>query len=147
MSFDGITEENNIRTRLADLAGGRVLDMAPDDTLVPIDQNGRVRPYIVLSMGAPFAHGSSGRSMGDGEEDIPYTMTFVVACYAGDRDSLNSLYKIVSSRLIGWTPNEGNATPIRVPYAYNGATSKTSSRPMILSKVAAMACTVNLSTH
>lgn len=147
MSFDGITEETNIRARLADLAGGRILDAAPDDASVPLDVVGKVRPYVVLSMGVPFAHGAGNRSMGDGEEDIPYTLTFVIGCYAGDRDSLNALYKEVASRLVGWSPNEGNALPISVPYAYNGNTQQTQTRPAIVSKVAAMKTTINLSTR
>lgn len=147
MSFDGITEETAIREQLANLAGGRVLDLEPDDTSVPVDETGKTRPYIVLSMGVPFASGAGERSMGDGEADIPYTMTFVVGCYAGDRDSLNALYKAVTERLVGWTPNEGNALPIRVPYAYNGNTQKTATRPAIVSKIAAMATTINLSTR
>jgi hypothetical protein len=148
VSFDGIDEETNIRGRLEDLAGGRILDQEPDEEQIPVDTQGKVRPYIVLSMGAPFANPGSGRSMGDGEEDIPYTMTFVVGCYAGDRDSLNSLYKAVVKRLVGWTPSSvDNATPIRLPYAYNGATRPTTTKPSIVSKIAAMACTINLSTE
>lgn len=146
MSFDGIDEETNIRTVLEGLAGGRVLDQIPDEESIPVDTVGKVRPYIVLSMGAPFANPGSGRSMGDGEENIPYTMTFVVGCYAGDRDSLNSLYKKVVTKLVGWTPSEvDNSTPIRLPYAYNGSTRVTQTKPSVMSKIAAMACTINLS--
>ena len=147
MSFDGIDEETNILNRLAGVAGDRILDMEPDDVSVPIDTYGKVRPYIVLSMGAPFAHGADDRSMGDGEQDIPYTLTFVIGCYAGDRASLNALYKEVVSRLVGWCPNEGNATDIRIPYAFNGASEKTQVRPALFSKIAAMATTINLSTR
>lgn len=147
MSFDGIDEETGILSRIGNLAGGRILDMEPDDTNIPIDTYGKVRPYVVLSMGAPFAHGSDGRSMGDGEEDIPYSLTFVIGCYAGDRASLNSLYKEVVALLVGWCPNEGNATAISIPFAYNGATAKTLVRPAIFSKIAAMKTTINLSTR
>lgn len=146
MSFDGTDEETNILQKLEGIAGGRILDMEPDDASLPIDTYGKVRPYVVISMGAPFAHGAGSRSMGDGEEDIPYSLTFVVGCYAGDRDSLNKLYKEVVKRLVGWSPNEGNAAPIRIPYAFNGASQSNQVRPAIFSKIAAMATTINLST-
>ncbi|MBG6106643.1 hypothetical protein [Frigoribacterium sp. CG_9.8] len=146
MSFDGIDEETSIREKLSDLAGGRILDMAPDDADVLLDSVGKARPYIVLSVGAPFALNGGGRSMGDGEDDIPYTMTFVVGCYAGDRKSLNALFREVVKRLVNWIPSDGNATPIRMPYASNGSATRTISRPAIFSKVAAMATTINMST-
>lgn len=146
MSFDGITEETNTRALLAGIAGGRLFDMEPDDVAVPVDTLGAVRPYIVLSFGVPFAHGAGNRSIGDTERTIPYTLTFVVGCYAGDRDSLNALYKEVSNRLVGASLNGNNATPVRIPYGYNGKTKSTKSRPAIFSKIAACACTINMST-
>lgn len=146
MSFDGIDEETNARALFSDLVGGRIFDMSPDDVDVPIDRLGKVRPYIVLSFGVPYARGSESRAVGDSERTIPYTLTFVIGCYAGDRDSLNALYKEVSNRIVGVELNGNNATPVRIPFGYNGKTKSTTSRPAIFSKFAACSCTINMST-
>jgi hypothetical protein len=147
MSFDGIDEETNILQRIGDLAGGRILNSEPDDTSIPVDSLGKVRPYIVVSIGVPFATSGGSRSMGDGEEHVPYTLTMVIGCYAKDRASLNLLYKAVAERLVGWTPVDGNSTPIKLPYAFNSGSAQTAVRPAIMSKIAAMVTTINLSTR
>ncbi|WP_025157280.1 hypothetical protein [Leifsonia aquatica] len=146
MSFDGGAEETAIRERLGTLAGGRIMDMEPDDTMVPVypDGQGKAMPYIVLSMGVPFANPSAGRAMSDGEADIAYTLTFVVGCYAGDRNSLNALWKAVVELMVDWTPVPGNDTPVSIPYAYNGSSQQTKTRPALFSKIAAMKTTINL---
>lgn len=144
MSFDGVAEEVAIRARLATLAGGRILDDTPDDESVPIDEAGRVRPYIVLSIGVPFPKVDAGRAFSDGEKQIPYTMTLVVGCYAGDRDSLNALYAAVVDRLVDWTPVEDNSTALAIRRAVNANQKAAGARPATYAKIVAMVCTINM---
>lgn len=140
--IDGSAEESAIRGQLAGLAGDRLLDAQPDEGSVPVDATGKARPYIVLDMGTPFRKGND-RSFGDGEQDIPYYLTFAIGCYAGDRNSANMLYKEVAGRLAGWTPVPDDDTPIEIPYAFPDNTRGTQVRPATFGKVAAMRCTIN----
>ena len=144
MSFDGVAEEAAIRAKMSELAGGRVHDDAPDDEHLEYDEVGKVRPYMVLSIGTPFPDVSGGRAFGEGEQDIPYILTVVVGCYAGDRETLNMLYRAVVKRLVGWTPVEDNDTPLAVRYAVNQSRKENQTRPKILSKIIALRCTINL---
>jgi hypothetical protein len=146
VNFDGIAEEDSIREHLSTLAGGRILDETPDDTEVPIDATGKVRPYIVLSIGVPFPTVGGGRSFSEGEKDIPYTLTLTVGCYAGDRKSLNMLYRAVLGKLVDWEPVADNDTALRVRAAVNGSSRSNEVRPAIVSKIVAMACTINMAS-
>ncbi|MGN6324490.1 hypothetical protein [Pseudolysinimonas sp.] len=144
MSSDGVNEELAILERLKGLAGGRILDGDPDDASIPTDDVGKVRPYITLSIGTPFADPAGARAFGDGEERIPYIMVVVVGCFAGDRDSLNALYKAVRGRLLGWAPDVDNATPFALRGGVNGSSGATDARPAQLSKIMAFRSTINL---
>lgn len=144
MSYDGIEEEVAIRGRLGTLAGGRILDQTPDDVDIPVDELGKVRPYIVLSVGVPFPKAGGGRAFSDGEKDIPYTHTLVVGCYAGDRNTLNALYRAVMGKLVDWIPLPNDNTALAVVRAVNGSRKANEVRPAILSKIAALSHTINL---
>lgn len=144
MSFDGVVEETNIRTRLADLAGGRVFDDELDDEAIPVDGTGKARPYIVLSIGVPYKDPAGDASFSDGERDVPYILTLVVGCYAGDRESLNALYSAVADRLVGWNPNEGNALPMSAPRAIPSSNGASQTRPVTFGKLLALRTTINV---
>jgi hypothetical protein len=144
VSFDGVAEELAIRARLSTLAGGRILDDTPDDESVPVSDTGKARPYIVLSVGVPFPKADGGRSFGEGEKQIPYTMTLVVGCYAGDRDSLNALYQAVVQRLVDWAPVPDNDTVLAIRSAVNGSQKAAGARPATYAKIVALVCTINM---
>lgn len=144
-NFDGLTEKANILAQIGDLAGGRVLSSAPDDASVPVDEVGKVRPYIVASFGVPFAGKKNERAFGDGERRRPYIFTMVMGAFAGDEGSCDALFAAITDRLVDFEPNGDNATALSIPYAYNSNASATPTRPSIVGRIAAMQTTINLS--
>lgn len=146
-NFDGIAEGKATKARLADLAGGRMFDRRPADEQIPVYGNGEAMPYIQVSIGTPFVNPAGDKAFGDGQRESEYTLTVVVGCYAGNGDNLDALWAAVCDRMIGWSPNPGNASEYSLPYAYNGSSGKTDSAPELFSRIASFKSTINLKTR
>lgn len=108
-----IAEQYVILERVKTLAGGRVFDGVPDDAEIPYDEEGsRLRPYLVVTFGIPV-RAARDRSI-LGARFQPYIQPFTVDCYGASADDARRLASGLIDLLLGFTPDDQNASEIEM---------------------------------
>lgn len=106
MSYTGIPEADLITARLETLAGGFLFEGFPDAATHERLSNGGVRPYLSVVYSEVVPRGASGRTLADGEKDIPYVLGFSVTSHADNNGDCKNLMGAVVDLILDWQPNE-----------------------------------------
>ena len=126
------------------LAGGRVFKTkVPDDSELPRDSSGAVRPYVVVTFQSPF-FSAQGRSVAGGEQKQPYIMPFMVTAFASDADAAEVLIDAVKVMLVGVQPTTGSGV-IQLVGGRSYDLADSDSRPTRFASLAWFKVFVNLS--
>jgi hypothetical protein len=114
MSVDGKAERAAIKAFTAanvPTCGGRVMTSLPEETKLARDADtGLVLPYILLTFGAMFP--VEGESSIEGFEQQPQNWPIIWECWAADPDTAADMAGEVRAAVLGWAPNDSNASAI-----------------------------------
>ena len=144
MSLTTLPEAAAVIARLSTLAGGRVYDGVPDDTLLVFDPaTGKVRPFIVLSFGEPLPT-AKGRGLGVTEAGQPHIMPLDVTYVAGTQAEARVLSAAGNALLIGWVPNSPNSGELIGVGGNSFTTLDALNKPTRYSRIRYMSCVINM---
>lgn len=106
-----IAEQYAVMDQIRPLAGGRLFDGVPDEQEMVFDPlTGKLKPYMVVTFGIPI-RAARDRSI-IGARAQPYIQPFTVDCYGDDADSARILASGVIDRVLGFVPDDQNASEI-----------------------------------
>jgi hypothetical protein len=102
--YDGTLETTNIIARAKTLAGGRVFDGIPDDTAMPVNPDGSVKPFLAVLTSDPVP---TARDRGLGKEKSqPHIMAVSIACVASNGTDARNLAAAVTDLFLEWNPSD-----------------------------------------
>lgn len=102
-NFDGAAETTAIIAHAASLAGGRIFDGVPDDTAMPLNPDGSVKPFIAVLTSDPTP---TARNRGLGKETVqPHIMAVSFVCVTGNATDSRNLAAAVTDLFLGWAPS------------------------------------------
>jgi hypothetical protein len=126
--FTGEVEEDFIIAQLKTLAGGRTWEtQVPDDEELPRDEEGGVKPYIIIRFAEPLAS-PQGRNIGSGEQGQPQSLSFTVIVCGDNADAVKEVSRAHRRLLVGAIPST-RATPIKSSGGFGYSNSDAASRP------------------
>lgn len=113
MTWDGgFYEQEQVLARAQKyLVGGRVYDSLPEEMALELDDDRKIKPYVVLTFGPVIPTGIDG-TLGGGEADQPHVMSAVFECYASAQVSARATAAAVRRTFVGWAPSQ-NADQMR----------------------------------
>lgn len=141
MAFDGIAERTAIYNRAKTLAGGRVYKALVDDSQIPKDAQGYVKPYIVINFGALY-QSYEGRSIA-GEREQPFLFPVTFECWGLNDDVVAPLVGAVRSLFLGWSAGP-NMSEMRFSGGYSFPIVDTNGRPVRVQESVTMLSVLNL---
>ena len=107
-NFDGYAEGELIFDRLtANVAGGRVFDLMPDDVQIEKFADGKVKPFVVFRYGTPVRT-RSDRTIA-GERLQPHRMPITIGSYAGALRIARQQTAHIMDLMLDWRPNENSS--------------------------------------
>lgn len=111
MSVNLVAEKRATLTYLSRLCGGRVWEEAlPDDVQSAVDDDTlALRPLLLITWGTPYPTYRDRSIMG--EEMQPYLVPMHVQAFAATVNEKNETAGAVRDDLLGWSPDEDNASP------------------------------------
>lgn len=143
MTLDASADEQAILQRLKTrLWNGRVYDEIPDEQRLERDENGLIKPYIIMTFGTLFPS-ASDRSI-EGAQQQPYVLPFVGESWGATLAQARAGgYGIIQS-LTGFKPSE-NASEIELSGGGGGFTKYDQGRPVRFLRPVSGMCIVNMS--
>ena len=144
MSFDGIAEQEAILERAKQLVGGRIHDGLTDDLTLERDQDGSIKPYIVVWFGEMYDQ-TTDRSL-TGEEQQPVIMPMIFECWAPTATICREVAGKLRPLFRGWAANE-NMSPIRFRGAGNFMQRDSAGLPSRFQRTVSMETILNMSVQ
>lgn len=142
MSFDGILEGDRALERARTLAGGRVYDSVPEETQLARDSDGQVLPYIIMTVGTPFAAVGDRTIMGETEQ--PQNLIIIFECWAASADTARRLAGGVRRKFLGHQLSD-NSTQIQLGGGGYFQTKSATGRPSRYSQSVTCSMIINQS--
>jgi hypothetical protein len=104
MSLDLIAVQDQIVTKLNELAQDVYETTAPDDTRLRFDESGMILPYIVVEFADMYESGQSGGILSS-KYDVK-TSYIIVSCIAPTERSARQVAGLVRDKLAGFIPTD-----------------------------------------
>lgn len=107
-NFDGYAEGTLFFNRLeANVAGGRVHTLMPDDTQIEKFTDGTIKPFVVFRYGTPVRT-RSDRTLA-GERLQPHRMPITIGSYAGTIDLARQQTAHIMDLMLDWRANSNSS--------------------------------------
>lgn len=125
------------------LVGGRVWKtQVPDEQQLEYDDDGALRPYLILANASPYAN-PRGRFMAVHEQQQPHVLSMSLQAIAGDSDSAERTLNAAKRLLVGFAPSL-SAGVITARGGHSWSHGENTSRPTRYVESAFLRCGINL---